>query len=125
MKTAELQAVAESTMADILEWHRMPDGDEKWDAASERPLSVLFRSGWSSGPEWTVDGGEVEILLGTGGPAVRIMADIDGKKGIVNPRIEAQNWGIPWTECTATGEQAVALRAFASHFNAWIPGGEL
>jgi len=124
MKTEELQEISTGTLADILEWHQMPDGDEKWDAAAERPLSVLFRSGWSSGSEFVADGGQCEILLGTGGPAVRIMADIDGKKGIVNPRVEAQNWGVPWTECKATGDQEKALRAFVAHFNAWIPGME-
>lgn len=115
--------ICRGALDDVLEWHAMEEGDEKNDRAEERPLSVLFRSAWSPGREFLAGGGEAEILLGTGGPAVRIMATIDAKKGLVSPRIEAQNWGIPWTKAKTTEAEDKALAAFVQRFNVFIPGG--
>ena len=123
MNTQEIDEICRGALDDVLEWHAMPDGEEKDDRAAETPLSVLFRSAWSAGCEFAADGGEAEILLGTGGPAVRIMATIDGEKGLVEPRIEAQNWGTPWTRGKTTEAEDKALAAFVGRFNAWIPGG--
>ena len=123
MNTQEIDEICRGALDDVLEWHAMPDGDEKDDRAAETPLSILFRSAWSAGCEFAADGGEAEILLGTGGPAVRIMATIDGQRGLVKPRIEVQNWGTPWTRGKTTEAEDKALVAFVGRFNAWIPGG--
>lgn len=123
MNTQKIDEICRGALDDVLEWHAMPDGEEKDDRAAETPLSVLFRSAWSEGGEFDADGGEAEILLGTGGPAVRIMATIDGEKGLVEPRIEAQDWGTPWTRGKTTEAEDKALSAFVARFNVWIPGG--
>jgi len=123
MNTQEIDEICRGALDDVLEWHAMEEGDEKYDLAAEKPLSVLFRSAWSSGMVFEADGGEAEILLGTGGPAVRIMATIDAKNGLVSPRIEGQNWGIPWTKAETTEAEDKALAAFVARFNCWIPGG--
>ena len=72
------------------------------DYANGVPLSVLVRSGWyvpgtpEQGPE------EFEILLSTGGPACRIIGELD--RGSVawqsgcRPVIQHQDWFKPWTE---------------------------
>lgn len=46
--------------------------------------------------EWTAD--NYEILLTTGGPAVRIVGDLDGNGEPSRARLEVQDWGKPWTE---------------------------
>lgn len=69
--------------------------------AQEMPLSVLVRSGWHS-PGETFESAEFEILLSTGGPACRIIGELD--RGSVDwhagcrPTIQHQDWFKPWTE---------------------------
>jgi hypothetical protein len=71
------------------------------DYANAMPLSVLLRSGWHS-PGETFESAEFEILLSTGGPACRIVGELD--RGEVawqagcRPTIQHQDWGTPWTD---------------------------
>lgn len=71
------------------------------DYANEIPLSVLVRSGWHF-PGETFESAEFEILLSTGGPACRILGELD--RGEVawqagrRPTIQHQDWGTPWTD---------------------------
>ena len=68
----------------------------------EMPLSVLVRSGWyvPGTPEQQPE--EFEILLSTGGPACRIIGELD--RGSVawqsgcRPVMQHQDWFKPWTE---------------------------
>jgi hypothetical protein len=73
---------------------------ENRDDASERiqdgPLSVQVRSGWYS-PGETPEAEEFEILLCTGGPAVRILGELDEHHQPSRAWIEYQDWGTPWT----------------------------
>jgi hypothetical protein len=64
---------------------------------SEDPLSIEVRSGWTSlgeplAPE------EFCILLGTGGPAVRIVGELDQHMEPTRARIQAQDWFTQWTD---------------------------
>ena len=96
------------------------DDEEDAEAASneicEAPLSVRVRSEWySPGEEPTP--GEYEILLSTGGPALRIRGGLSGYGEPENAYLEWQDWGEPWTELVpgdADGEDA--LEAFARCF---------
>lgn len=45
--------------------------------------------------EWTAD--RFELLLSTGGPAVRIMGELDGNCEPSRAWLEVQDWGTPWT----------------------------
>ena len=45
---------------------------------------------------------EFEILLCTGGPACRIVGDLDESCQPSSARIEHQDWGTPWTELSRT-----------------------
>ena len=70
--------------------------------AQEMPLTVLVRSGWHfpGTPEQQPE--EFEILLSTGGPACRIIGELD--RGSVawqsgcRPVMQHQEWFKPWTE---------------------------
>lgn len=83
------------------EWNQYHNKDAALEAIQEHPLSVLVRSGWYSmdGKEMgTKEPVEYEILLCTGGPAVRIQGDLDNYGQPKDARLEYQDWGTPWTE---------------------------
>lgn len=97
------------------------NGPDETDAArlwiEEAPLSVMVRDGWrnpttrSEGPE------EYEVLLTTGGPALRLIGKLDGYGQPDDwPRLEYQDWGTPWTEYIPAREHREELRKFASVF---------
>lgn len=73
------------------------DYEEAMQRIYESPLSVEFRSGWSSDPQ-DLQAEEFQILLCTGGPAVRIMGELgfDGEPS--RAWLEYQDWGTPWTQ---------------------------
>lgn len=77
------------------------DEDAAHAAIEEHPLSVQVRSGWVDvGTLVTggMDSAEYEILLCTGGPAVRIRGTLGNHGEPVGARLEYQDWGTPWTE---------------------------
>jgi hypothetical protein len=105
----------ESMLEDLLELMHgnrgnfEPDGFEfNEDAAREAinsdPLSVRVRSDWYSlnGDEGDNSPAEFEILLCTGGPAVRIMGEIDSDGEPSRAWLEYQDWGTPWTHYRGT-----------------------
>lgn len=61
----------------------------------EDPLSLQFRSGWVQSKE-DMEPEEFELLLTTGGPAVRILGEIEGGEAH-RAWLEVQDWGKPWT----------------------------
>jgi len=65
----------------------------------EDPLSVQVRSGWyspgASGEDIAPE--EFEILLCTGGPAVRILGELNGHNEPSRAYMQYQDWGTPWT----------------------------
>ena len=79
----------------------------------EDPLSVQVRSGWVD-PGTPMEAEEFEILLATGGPAVRIRGELDEHGEPCTARMEWQDWGTPWTPWNGADE-AVLLR-YASNF---------
>lgn len=110
------QDICQGWLESIVEWHGRPDGEEKQDWAMEAPLEITVRSGWRRIGE-PLEAREVAILLSTGGPAVRILAEIDGRNGaIIWPRIQGQDWGTPWADAVLTSEQREALGAFVALF---------
>ena len=91
------------------------DADAARQAIEEDALSVQVRSGWySPGAEHEVE--EFEILLTTGGPALRIVGDLDQYGQPECPRLEIQDWFIPWQEVALDSEDYAALRAYCAVF---------
>lgn len=71
--------------------------DEITDYARELPLSVLVRSDWHA-PGSEFQPAQFELLLATGGPAVRIIGELDHRREPYRPQLQYQDWGIPWTD---------------------------
>ena len=91
---------------------------ESREAAEERimedPLSIEVRSGWHS-PGETAEPEEFQILLCTGGPAVRILGELNDYREPIRAWIEYQDWFTPWVEYFGDVDQDVLLtycRAF-------------
>jgi hypothetical protein len=80
---------------------------------SEDPISVQVRSRWKDLGE-ELEPEEYAILLCTGGPAVRIIGELD-KGEPSNARIEYQDWGTSWTEYFPTSEERDALLTYVRH----------
>ena len=75
-------------------------------------LSVMVRDGWRNPGEALPSCGaeEFEILLTTGGPALRIIGELDDYGQANNARLEYQDWGTPWTRFSAYQEDGVSIQ---------------
>lgn len=89
--------------------------DDAEQRIQEDPLSVEVRSGWTSIGE-TLEPEEFNILLGTGGPAVRIMGELDANKQPRRAWIEAQDWGTAWTQYFGDAVSQDDLLTYCSQF---------
>ncbi len=80
------------------------------------------RSGWYAAgmPDLDAFPAEYTILLCTGGPAVRIIGELDQYGEPETARLEHQDWGTPWTEYYADhmprDDQETALLTYARQF---------
>ena len=90
------------------------DQDEARERIMEDPLSLEFRSGWVSSKD-EMEPEEYCLLLGTGGPAVRIIGEVRNGEAY-SARLEVQDWGTPWTEIVTRGDDHNALLAYARCF---------
>lgn len=95
------------TLQELIE--QSADCESECDALErlrENPLSIEFRSGWESDPaDFTPH--EFSILLCTGGPAVRILGELDHNGYPSRAWAEYSDWGTQWTELGSY--QSVAL----------------
>ena len=89
------------------------------DRGREWPLSVLVRSGWQS-PGEPLSAVEYEILLCTGGPAVRVRGNLSEYGEPETACIETQDWFTAWSRFPATTEEQEALVSFVGLF--WFGG---
>lgn len=112
---------AKGWMQSIQDWSALllSDEDSIREATIEQiyqsPLSVTVREGWKTvGGESELK--EFQILLATGGPALRIVGDIGAYGVAQNPVLQWQDWGTPWTEYPTTSEQDEALLAYCQQF---------
>ena len=78
-------------------------------------LSVEFRSGWTSNPnELEIE--EFKILLTWGGPALRVIGELNQYKEPENIKMQFQDWGTCWTDFEITENQQEALNWFCNCF---------
>jgi len=101
------------------EWQDYHNEDDAEQRISESVLEVLVRGDWHTPGEHSEDA-EFEILLTTGGPALRIRGELDHQGEPRRAWLEHQDWGTPWTPfwdaTTAPHDAPSTLLAFASHF---------
>lgn len=101
MESADMDADEKRELEELTAFASV-DGElfDNADAVRERimesPLSVEVRSGWYA-PGGQGDVEEFQILLSTGGPALRIMGELDEHKQPHRAWLEYQDWGTPWT----------------------------
>ena len=88
--------------------------DELRENVLNSALSIQFRSGWETFEE-DFKPAEFKILLSWGGPALRIIGELDDY-GPVNPKLQFQDWGTPWTDFKITEDQQEALNWFCNCF---------
>ena len=112
---AQLESIVEMVSALRLA-SSASDTNSAEQAIVDDPLSIQVRSGWANrSGEFEVE--EFQILLCTGGPAVRIVGELDENLEPCNPRIEYQDWFTPWIVLLDTTErQDEALLEYCQQF---------
>lgn len=92
--------------------------EEARQEIDEGPLSVQVRDGWrNAGQPSDLGPMEYEILLSTGGPALRIYGLLDDSdEPDDDPRLQWQDWGTPWTDYPLRGEERDAVASYARCF---------
>lgn len=115
---AQLASIME--MVEAVRAAREADDTNAYDDAlttiHEDALSVQVRSGWvDPGDPMTPE--EFTILLCTGGPAVRIVGELNEYFEPTDMvRLEYQDWGTPWTGHFVTMEEQDALVEYCNAF---------
>ena len=79
----------------------------------EDPLSIRIFGERTNG-EWEAD--RFEILLSTGGPAVRIRGELDGNAEPDRAWLETQDWGTPWTQYFPADQDTLLTYSRCFHF---------
>lgn len=90
--------------------------DRARQTIDESILSILVCDGWRH-PGDTAQGGpaQYELLLTTGGPALRIRGEVEGGEP-TSARLQYQDWGTPWTDLDLTADEYADVSAFAQNF---------
>ena len=122
MDHAEQQANTQlESIVQMIAALRVAADDEQRDTAQTRiqedPLSIEVRSAWYQPGEPGVRPNEFKILLCTGGPAVRIIGQLNAHGEPEQAQIEHQDWFTPWTPLPhITEEENTALLDYCRHF---------
>ena len=122
MENAKQQALAQlRSIVEMVTVFRTAASDEEREAAQiridEDPLSVEVRSGWSQPGQAQAQPNEFRILLCTGGPAVRIIGELNEHGEPERAQMEHQDWFTPWQCLFGTSEEEnIALLAYCSQF---------
>lgn len=92
------------------------DEEQAREAIEEDALSVEVRSDWHI-PGQDEDPAEYVILLCTGGPACRIIGELDSATQPKNAKLQYQDWFTPWEDYRElTDEESDALLTYAQQF---------
>lgn len=84
------------------------------EMAQEAALSVELSGTWAAGETPKANG--FVILLTTGGPALRIVGELNQYQEPSRAWLEYQDWDIPWTEYHGDNSDMAALLTFCSCF---------
>lgn len=114
---AQLDSIRQMVKAlnDAIEADDEEAREEATQAIDEDPLSVQVREGWhNAGEKGEIE--EYEILLCTGGPAVRIIGEFNQYNEPERARIEYQDWGTPWTDYPLDTDEEDDVLTYARNF---------
>lgn len=110
----------EEELAELKELEQTANGCESEDEARERidqdALDVAVRTDWYSPGATDVTPEQFYILLCTGGPAVRIMGELDEFGQPIEAWLEYQDWGTPWTKRVSNMDDMETLITYAECF---------
>jgi hypothetical protein len=115
----ETHAAALENILDMVDALNAIDDDarEKAERAiQEDPLAISVRSGWHAPGGETNGAEEYQILLTTGGPAIRIVGEVGELGEPTSASLEVQDWFEPWTSFPVSEEENDALLTYASQF---------
>ena len=95
--------------------HQDDEAEAATTAIYDDPLEVSARSGWQAVGE-PLEAKEYQILLCTGGPAVRVIGDL--KEGEpATAYLEYQDWGTYWVEYVEADKEILLVYARCFDFN--------
>lgn len=92
------------------------DREEVEERIHEYPLEVSIREGWKAPGGEPYSGVDYKILLSTGGPASRIIGELDQWNQPESARLEHQDWFTLWERLQISGEDEQVLVKFAQCF---------
>ena len=96
----------------------LADEEQRERISSEGALEVSVRSDWYSpgSEDQAGKATEYRILLGTGGPAARIVGELNQWGEPENAVYEYQDWFKPWTPARLSDEDEATLLEYARQF---------
>ncbi len=112
----EQEELAELTAAATIEGDLQPDAEAVRERIQEGPLSVEVRADWHPPGDMSMASYEFCILLSTGGPALRLMGDLDEFQQPTRAYLQYQDWGTPWIDYYAGEGSGAVLLTYARQF---------
>lgn len=112
---AEAQLASIREMVKRLDSRRESVREDAITSIQEDPLSVEVRTGWYNPGSQDAQPEEYQILLCTGGPACRIIGELENGQPC-SAKIEHQDWGTPWTEYRMDSEEEADAVKYAQQF---------
>lgn len=94
----------------------LADEEQRERICSEGALEVSVREGWHSPGSEKEKPVEYYILLGTGGPASRIIGELSEYGTPETARFEYQDWFKQWTEAHLSKADQETLLEYANQF---------
>jgi hypothetical protein len=94
-------------------WH---DEERARRRIEEGPLSLEVRSGWHTPGDEDVQAEEFCILLGTGGPAARIIGELNSFGEPETASYQFQDWFKPWTDAVLDTDDDATVLEYAQQF---------
>jgi len=116
MKKARHAEVCDGDDCPLTEKETYHDMDAIEEEIFNSPLSVEVSSGWTPVGE-KFKPVKYNLLMTTGGPAVRIVGDLDTDGIPATAELEYLEWGIPWTKYPLSSEEQKEIFEFALYFS--------
>lgn len=91
------------------------------EEARDQVLSLEVRTGWHCPSDPPSQPEQGCLTLTTGGPALRVLIELDCDAEVLECQLQHQDWGTPWIELPLTEADDEALCWFAGLFTYAVP----